>query len=312
VSTSEVPTTDATYPNPVPTLGDTGIGQSAMPASFYLSGPPSWWQGEPWPPIGPDVTGGTVDLSNGTTSWVAQTVGGHANNIPALDCFMTVMGGPADGSGSVLAFDSAACFSSTPTVAIPTFSPVAGTYTATQSVAISTITAGATICWTNDGTTPTANGAGTCTHGTTYSGAISITVNQTLRAKGSLSGDADSSTGTAAYILQGSAPTFSPVAGTYATAQTVTLSQAQSLSMCYTTNGTTPASTGTGSCAGGSTLYTGPISVSVTQTVKAIGFANGWTDSNVGSALYTITAVAVPSNSVAAFGVKFSGGAVIK
>lgn len=208
------------------------------------------------------------------------------------------------------AVGSAAYVIGVATVATPTFSPVAGTYTSTQTVTISTITFGATICWTNDGTTPTANGAGACTHGTTYVGTVSVTVNQTLRAIGSLSGDTDSSVGTAAYVLKGSAPTFSPVAGSYSSAQTVSLTQAQGLSMCYTTNGSTPVSTA-GSCTTG-TLYSGAISVSFTQTVKAIGFANGWTDSNVGSAAYTITILGTPANSVGAFGVKLSGGAKIK
>ena len=64
--------------------------------------------------------------------------------------------------------------------------------------------------------------------------------------------------------------------------------------MCYTLNGSTPASNGSGSCAAGSTSYTGPITVSVTETVKAIGYANGWTDSSVGSAAYTITGTPNP------------------
>jgi len=108
------------------------------------------------------------------------------------------------------------------------------------------------------------------------------------------SGWTDSSVGSAAYVLQGSAPTFSPAAGSYGTAQTVTISQAQSLAKCYTLNGSTPASTGTGSCATGSTSYSSPITVSATETVKAIGYANGWTDSSVGSAAYTITTTPNP------------------
>lgn len=180
------------------------------------------------------------------------------------------------------------------TVATPTFSPGAGTYSSSQSVTISSSTSGATLCYTTDGSTPTANGAGTCTHGTTYSTAVTVAVNETLKAVGSLSGDSDSSVGSAAYVLQGSAPTFSPAAGTYSSNQSVTISQSQSLAMCYTLNGSTPASTGTGSCATGSTSYSSPITVSVTETVKAIGYANGWTDSSVGSAAYTITGTPNP------------------
>ncbi|MBZ5663454.1 MAG: chitobiase/beta-hexosaminidase C-terminal domain-containing protein [Acidobacteriia bacterium] len=76
-------------------------------------------------------------------------------------------------------------------------------------------------------------------------------------------------------------PTFSPVAGTYTTPQTVTISTTTSgATIYYTTNGTTPTTS--------STKYTGPITVSKTETVKAISFFTGWAASPVGSATYTI------------------------
>jgi sugar lactone lactonase YvrE len=76
-------------------------------------------------------------------------------------------------------------------------------------------------------------------------------------------------------------PTFSPVAGTYAAAQTVAISDAASgVTIYYTTNGTTPTTS--------STKYTGPITVSSTETVKAIAVASGWANSATGSATYTI------------------------
>lgn len=110
-STSEIPTSLSVYPNGVPSQGDTGTGQAKMPASFYLSSKPAWWQSEPWPAIGPDVSSGTIYGSSGTGSWAAQSVGGHANNTPAADCYQHVMGGPADGSGSVLTFNPDSCYS---------------------------------------------------------------------------------------------------------------------------------------------------------------------------------------------------------
>lgn len=88
-----------------------------------------------------------------------------------------------------------------PTVSTPTFSPGAGTYTAAQSVAISTATGGATLCYTTDNSTPTADGAGTCSHGSTYSTAISVSASQTLQAIGSESGFSDSGVGSAAYSV---------------------------------------------------------------------------------------------------------------
>jgi hypothetical protein len=84
---------------------------------------------------------------------------------------------------------------------------------------------------------------------------------------------------------------FSPVAGTYSSTQTVTISTATSLAViCYTTDGTTPTETAN-LCLGGTTsTYSTPISVATTQTVKAIGTKALYTDSTVGSAAYTISA----------------------
>jgi len=100
---SEVPTGLTLYSNAVP-------ANQQLPASFYLSQKPAWWNTEPWPAIGPDVSNGTVYGSNGSTSWVAQNVGGFASDIPALDCYKNIMGGPADGTGSVLPFDANNCY----------------------------------------------------------------------------------------------------------------------------------------------------------------------------------------------------------
>jgi hypothetical protein len=76
-------------------------------------------------------------------------------------------------------------------------------------------------------------------------------------------------------------PTFSPGAGTYTSAQTVTISSTTpSAQIYYTTDGTTPTIS--------SQLYSGPISVSASETIRAITVASGLTTSTVGSAIYTI------------------------
>lgn len=92
-------------------------------------------------------------------------------------------------------------FSSGSTVATPTASPVAGTYATTQTVSLSTATGGATICYTIDGSTPAAATAGTCSHGTTYSTAITIATTTTINALGTLSGATNSGIFTGLYTI---------------------------------------------------------------------------------------------------------------
>jgi hypothetical protein len=91
---SEVPSGVSPYGNPVP-------ASQTLPTSFYLSNKPSWWGSVAWPPIGPDVTGGNI-----------SGVGGHANQTPAMSCYLNVMGGPAAGTGGVLGFNAATCYGS--------------------------------------------------------------------------------------------------------------------------------------------------------------------------------------------------------
>jgi trimeric autotransporter adhesin len=167
-----------------------------------------------------------------------------------------------------------------PAAATPTFSPGAGTYTSPQTVTISDSTSGATIYYTTNGTTPT-------TSSTLYSGPVTVGASETLEAIAVATGYSNSAVATAAYTINiamtpAATPTFSPAAGTYTSAQTVTISDATSGSkIYYTTNGTTPTTS--------STLYSGPITVSASETLKAIATATGYSTSAVATAAYTIS-----------------------
>jgi hypothetical protein len=88
------------------------------------------------------------------------------------------------------------------TVATPTFSPVAGTYSSTQSVTISTTTPGASIFYTTDGSTPT-------TGSTPYTTPVPVASSLTLKALATASGFINSAVGSAIYVISGTGSAFS-------------------------------------------------------------------------------------------------------
>jgi Chitobiase/beta-hexosaminidase C-terminal domain/Carboxypeptidase regulatory-like domain len=96
-------------------------------------------------------------------------------------------------------------------------------------------------------------------------------------------------------------PTFSPVAGTYSSTQSVTVSDTDSglagFAMYYTTDGSTPTT--------GSTLYAGAITVSSSETVKVLAVATGYINSAIGSAAYIITSPSTGSGSGLGFDFRF-------
>jgi hypothetical protein len=177
--------------------------------------------------------------------------------------------------------------STTQAAAVPTFSPAAGTYTGFQSVTLSTASSGAVICYNTTGS-PATNGSTGCVSGTLYTGPVTVSSSETLYAVAGGTGYTDSPVGSASYVIQSSVatPTFSPAGGTYSSAQSVTISDsAANATIYYTTDGTTPTTS--------STKYTGPITVSFPETLKAIAVATGSTNSAVASAAYTITPLPV-------------------
>ncbi len=159
--------------------------------------------------------------------------------------------------------------------ATPSFSPVGGTYTATQTVSISDSSPGATIYYTTDGSTPT-------TTSSVYNGPITVSSSETLEALANAASLTPSTVNTAVYTIQVAAtPTFSPASGVYSSAQTVTITDATSGATIYfTTDGTTPTTS--------SPTYSTAISVPTTITIQAIAALSGYEQSPVGSSGYTI------------------------
>jgi uncharacterized membrane protein len=156
----------------------------------------------------------------------------------------------------------------------PVYSPKAGTYTSAQSVSITDATSGATIYYTTNGTTPT-------TSSSLYSGPITVASTETLRAMAVASGYSNSAVATATFTIAATAPVFSPKAGTYTSAQSVSITDATSgAAIYYTTDGTTPTTS--------SSLYSGPITVASTETLRAMAVASGYSNSAVATATFTI------------------------
>jgi hypothetical protein len=164
-------------------------------------------------------------------------------------------------------------------VASPVLSPSPGTYPAAQVISLSDTSIGASIYYTVDGSPPTENS-------TLYTGPFTVTATAIVNALAAIPGMPSSVTwGT--YVIVGTRPpaaappTFSPAPGPFTAAQTVTISDATpGASIYYTTNGTAPTAS--------STLYSGPLNITSSETIQAIAVASGYTNSPIGAAAYTI------------------------
>lgn len=161
----------------------------------------------------------------------------------------------------------------------PVASPGAGTFNSTQSVTLSA--AGSDSIRYSTSSTPS-----NCSAGTLYSGAISVSTDQTIYTR-ACDTAGNSSTASFGYVIDTSAPdsaVASPVAGIYNSTQSVTLSASGSTSIRYSTS-STPAD-----CSAG-TLYTGAISVVTTSTIY-VRACDGAGNSSTTSFAYTIDTTA--------------------
>ncbi len=160
-------------------------------------------------------------------------------------------------------------FNGEPDAAAPMISPDGGTFATSQNVTLSTTTASAAIYYTLDGSMPTPAS-------TLYTDPITISVDTTVRAIASAPGYVQSAVSSATFTFTDQTPpvSFLPAAGTYASAQQVTLSDTDSAAkIYYTTNGTPPTAS--------SNLYTGPFQVAASTTINAIAIDPALQNSNV-------------------------------
>jgi hypothetical protein len=210
----------------------------------------------------------TYPATGTTTLYVGPITVGASETVQAI----------VTATGFVQSSVASAAYEVGPLAATPAFSPVGGTYTSVQSVTISDSTQGSTIYYTTDGTTPSAGS-------NVYGGPITVSANETVQAIAAALSYSNSSVGSASFTIndaQTALPTFTPAGGTYTTTQTPTISDATAGALIYyTTNGTTPTAA--------SNLYSGPITVSASETIQAIALSAGNSPSAIGKAAYSIS-----------------------
>jgi hypothetical protein len=248
---------------------------------------------KPWPASVSNASGTPICQNGSTlyTSPISVTSTTTIYAVAALDTTLATSNGGSCSSctnyGPPSSPSQATYTIGTPQASTPTFSPTAGTYTGTQSVTLTAATGGV-ICWNTTGS-PVTNGGTGCTTGTLYTGAISVSSNETIYAVAGGTGYTDSSIGSAVYVIntQAATPTFSPVAGTYGTTTNVTISTTSGSIICWNITGA-PATNGASGCTTG-TLYSGPVAVSTSETLYAVAGGTGYTQSSVGNAAYIIT-----------------------
>jgi sugar lactone lactonase YvrE len=164
-------------------------------------------------------------------------------------------------------------------------SPAAGTYTSAQTITLTESVPGATIYYYAYGTVNT-NGF------VPYTGPIALTIGGTenIQAYATETGYQGSNYVTAMYTLVlpvTATPTISPAPGYYPGPQTVTITDSDpAAKIYYTTNGTYPTTS--------SNLYSGPITVSTSETLvaRAVSYAHSY--SLAATAQYLIGTSSVP------------------
>ena len=163
-------------------------------------------------------------------------------------------------------------------VATPTISPAGGAIASGTEVTITCATDGATIYYTTDGTTPTSSSSA-------YNPLSKPTITSacTIKAIAIKDGLTDSEIASVSYTIAApcATPTFSVAAGEVTKGTTVTISsETDDATIYYTTNGSTPTTS--------SSVYSSAITINAAMTLKAIAVKDGYANSEVASAAYTV------------------------
>jgi len=163
-------------------------------------------------------------------------------------------------------------------VATMYFAPLGGTYITPVSVRIFPASAGTIIHYTTDGTEPTESSP-------VYADSIYVNGITTIKAKGYIAGWNPCATVTAAYNFNVTQPTFSQAEGIIYNSFDLTIATPTTgANVHYTTDGSEPSEA--------SALYTAPINISASKTVKAKAYLNNWNASGTATATYSLKVIA--------------------
>jgi alpha-tubulin suppressor-like RCC1 family protein len=281
-------------PHGVPSNGQLGDGTTTQPASSIAISDPAY----AWKVATPsfNVAAGTYTVEKVVTVTVLTTGATIHYTVTGAD---PTESDPVIASGATVTIDqtrtlkarawktgfptsNVASATYTLQVATPLFSPTPTTYTTPQNVSMTTTSPGATIRYTTDGSTPTEASAA-------YTGPISVGTYTPFRAIGFRANWDPSPMNIGTYSMNFgtlAAPSFDVGTGTYTSQAVVTMTAMSGTAIRYSTDGSTPIAS--------STLYTGPVTVSTSLTLKARAFHVDWTMSPVTSHTYAIV-VATPT-----------------
>jgi hypothetical protein len=212
--------------------------------------------------------------TNGTTGCTNGTLYSGAISITSGQTIYAVAGGTGYGDSPI----GSAAYQISSTTAQPTFSLGTAKYQGDQTLTISDVTPSSTIYYTTNGSTPT-------TSSSVYSAPITVSATQTVNAIAAASGASQSTVGSVTLTINpyagtapANSPTYSPLPGSYASAQSVTLSSSTPGSyICYTLAPLPPTlppqTDNEGGCITG-TRYSGPVTVPSTSKLYAMASTN--------------------------------------
>ncbi len=153
------------------------------------------------------ITGGNrwslqLDSGSAELDWCDAWTPATCTTSTSFTAQTTLAGSTSATGGSLTLTQAPVLLFNSSQAATPTFSPVAGTYTSTQLVTITSATSGATKCYRTDGIDPTSSAPGVCGAGSTqYIGPVSVATSLTIKAIATKVGVTDSAVGSAAYVI---------------------------------------------------------------------------------------------------------------